>query len=61
MPPGFAKVAAYLLQQHPSAVLSTLLRRPTTLILQFRNINLIYIDYVSRPRLSFCLSLRRLK
>ena len=31
VPPGFAKAAGYLLQRRPSAVLSTLLRRPTAL------------------------------
>ena len=49
--PGFSKVTGYLLQQHPSAVLLTLLRHPTTLLAQFRNINRISIDYGSRPRL----------
>jgi hypothetical protein len=53
VPPGFTKAAGYLLQQHPSAVLSTLLRRPTTLLFQFRNINRISIDYGSRPRLRY--------
>ena len=33
VPPGFTKAAGYLLQQHPSAVLPTLLRRPTALLL----------------------------
>ena len=30
VPPGFTKATAYLLQQHPSAVLPTLLRQPTS-------------------------------
>ena len=28
--PGFSKVTGYLLQQHPSAVLTALLRQPTS-------------------------------
>ena len=30
VPPGFTEATAYLLQQHPSAVLPTLLRQPTS-------------------------------